>query len=203
MPVKDVLDHPTLYRLWQAPFVRQKLRPLLAEGTIDKATSVLDVGCGPGTNTVAFAHVPRYVGVDLNPAYVAFAQKRYNRDFRVADVTKDLPEGETFDLIFMNSLMHHLSDAGAVHLLESLPARLAPGGEIHILDLVLSDYGLPRKLALADRGEHPRPVTAWRSLVGETLEVVDVTSYYLHVGPVNLWEMIHLKAVGELVGRPS
>ena len=117
-----------------------------------------------------------------------------------ADVTKDLPQGETFDLIFMNSLMHHLSDAGAVHLLESLTARLVPRWRYQCLDLVLSDDGLPRKLAVGGpRKCFPRPVAKWRSLVGETLEVVDVTSYDLHVGPVNLWEMIHLKAVGELV----
>ena len=76
-------------------------------------------------------------------------------------MTKDLPQGETFDLIFMNSLMHHLSDAGAVHLLE--PRTGAPGSPVarsDVLDLVLSDDGLPRKLRGWRTAESaiPRPV---------------------------------------------
>ena len=62
----------------------------------------------------------------------------------VADVTSDIPSSSKFDLILMNSLMHHLDDAGVAHLLGSLPTLLADDGEIHILDLVLAERGLPR-----------------------------------------------------------
>lgn len=194
MSVKDILDIPSLYLLWQAPFIAQKMAPVVASQSFAIAASVLDVGCGPGTNTRSFRSVPDYLGVDLNASYIEYARKRHGREFRVADVTADIPTTSKFDLILMNSLMHHLDDAGATHLLESLPRLLAADGEIHILDLVLSDQGLPRRLALADRGLFPRSIERWRILIGESLEVRQLSSFYLTLGGVRLWEMIHVSA---------
>jgi SAM-dependent methyltransferase len=194
MSVKDILDIPVVYLLWQAPFVAQKMAPVVGSDSFRRARSVLDVGCGPGTNTRSFNRVPEYLGVDLDERYVAYAKKRHGREFRVADVTADIPSSSKFDLILMNSLMHHLDDAGVAHLLGSLPRLLADNGEIHILDLVLAETGVPRKLALADQGEFPRSIPEWRRIVGDTLEIRDISPFYLTLGGIKLWEMVHISA---------
>ena len=194
MSVKDILDIPAVYLLWQAPFVAQKMAPVVGSDSFRRARSVLDVGCGPGTNTRSFNGVPEYLGVDLDERYVAYASKRHGREFRVADVTSDIPSSSKFDLILMNSLMHHLDDAGVAHLLGSLPRLLADNGEIHILDLVLAEKGLPRKLALADQGQFPRSVPEWQSLVGNTLEIRGISPFYLTFAGIELWEMVHISA---------
>lgn len=194
MAVADILDRPLLYRLWQAPFVSQKLAPVLSSGILNRVDSVLDVGCGPATNTGRFRHVSRYLGVDLNPAYVAFGRRWYRREFVVRDVTQGAWEGESFDLVLLNSLIHHLDDAGARNLLASLSPMVAPAGEIHVLDLVMADEGLPRRLAEADRGKYARGPLEWLDLVNSCLHVRTTNTFHLTAGPLKLWEMIHIVA---------
>lgn len=192
MAITDVLDRPAVYRLWQAPFARRKLAPLISSGVLERAQSVLDVGCGPGTNAAVLGQIGRYLGIDLSQEYIAYAKRRFPWEFRVADVTEGLVAGEFFDLIVMNSLMHHLDDDGASGLLSSIARVLSPGGEIHVLDLVLAESGIPRRMALSDRGEHPRTPDQWASLVEPWLVIQMSTTYPLGLGPIELWRMIHM-----------
>ena len=194
MSIKDILDIPAVYLLWQAPFVAQKMAPVVGSDSFRRARSVLDVGCGPGTNTRSFNGVPEYLGVDLDERYVAYARKRHGREFRVRGCDIGHPE-------FVQVRPHldeqpHASPRrrGGRSPLGSLPRLLADDGEIHILDLVLADEGLPRKLALADQGEFPRSVPEWRSLVSNTLEIRDISPFNLTLGGVELWEMVHISA---------
>jgi len=46
-----VMENTLAYRVWQAPFAEKKLAPLYAHNDVARARRVLDVGCGPGTNT--------------------------------------------------------------------------------------------------------------------------------------------------------
>ena len=85
--VNAILEHPAIYRLWQAPFANQKLAPVFRHNDITKVRRVLDVGCGPGTNTTHFANT-EYLGIDFNERYIEDARQRYKRAFVVADVTQ-------------------------------------------------------------------------------------------------------------------
>ena len=84
--LESILEQPVVYRLSQAPFVGQKLVPILAHNDLGRVRRVLDVGCGPGMNTALFAHAD-YLGIDINPKYIANARRRFRRDFLVADAT--------------------------------------------------------------------------------------------------------------------
>ena len=108
MKIASVMENTLAYRVWQAPFAERKLAPFLAHNDVSAARRVLDVGCGPGTNTGHFAGSD-YLGLDFNPAYIESAKRRYGRRFEVADVTKyTVAPDERFDLIFANSLFHHI-----------------------------------------------------------------------------------------------
>lgn len=192
---RHLLSHPAVYRLWQAPFAAQKLRPVVLSGAIAKAARVLDVGCGPGTDARSFAHAESYVGVDINERYVAYASKHFVGDFRVADVTSAPPWLGQFDLILMNSLMHHLDDDAALRLLASLPPLLAPGGEVQIVDLVLAERSIPRRLALADRGKFPRTIQSWQELISGALLVKEVRPFHVRLGALVLWELVHVRSI--------
>jgi SAM-dependent methyltransferase len=78
--LEPLLAQPLVYRLWRAPFVRQKLRPFLAHNEIGQLGCVLEVGCGPGTNARLFAPA-QYLGLDWNDAYIQYAKRRHRGRF--------------------------------------------------------------------------------------------------------------------------
>jgi trans-aconitate methyltransferase len=63
------MENTLAYRLWQAPFRAEKFAPILAHNDMTRIRRVLDVGCGPGTNTQYFAHGD-YIGIDMNAKYI-------------------------------------------------------------------------------------------------------------------------------------
>jgi SAM-dependent methyltransferase len=167
------LDNSLAYRLWQRPFADRKLAPILAHNDMSGVRRVLDVGCGPGTNTRYFASA-EYLGVDMNPAYIADARARHGREFMVADVTTyQAPPGEAYDFILSNSFMHHVGTPDVRRILRHLATLLTPDGHLHLLDLVLPPRpSVGRLLARLDRGDHARPLDTWRELIDEVLEPV-------------------------------
>ena len=189
-----ILEHTLAYRVWQAPFAERKLLPFLAHNDVRRARRVLDVGCGPGTNTHHFAGA-EYLGIDFNPSYIESARRRHGRQFVVADVTRfHVPPDHRFDLILANSLFHHIDDASTRHILAHLATLLTDDGHVHILDLVLpARPSVSRFLARADRGDYPRPLEQWRALFTTAFEPVVFEPYPLGAAGVTLWNMVYFK----------
>jgi ubiquinone/menaquinone biosynthesis C-methylase UbiE len=83
---------------------------------------MLDVGCGPA-NVLAYLPALNYTGIDLNEKHVAYAQQKYGDRgrFIVGNAADDLKQEEnTFDLINVSALLHHLGDREAITLFRSL-----------------------------------------------------------------------------------
>jgi SAM-dependent methyltransferase len=189
-----VMEHTLAYRVWQAPFAERKIAPLFAHNEVSRARRVLDVGCGPGTNTHHFAGSD-YLGIDFNPAYIEDARKRHGREFIVADVTKyEVAPDQRFDLILANSLFHHIDTVSTQRILAHLATLLAEDGHVHIFDLVLpARPSVSRFLARADRGDYPRPLQEWRELFDSVFETVVFEPYPLGAAGMKLWNMIYFK----------
>ncbi len=187
------MEHTLVYRLWQAPFAERKLRPFLAANDLTRIRRVLDVGCGPGTNAAHFLHC-EYLGLDINPQYVADATRRFGPRFRTADVTAldAAALGGGYDCILMNSLLHHLPDAETARLLAHVETLLTGDGRVHILDLVLPErLSAARLLARLDRGDYPRPLAAWRRLFEAAFTPVRLEPYPLGLPGLTLWSMVY------------
>lgn len=189
-----ILEHPLAYRLWQSPFAERKLAPVLAHNDLDRVRRVLDVGCGPGTNTHHFANAD-YLGIDLNQKYIEHARRRHQRNFLVADVTtRTAAPGERYDFILVNSLLHHLDTPTSRSLLARLSQLLSEDGHVHILDLVLPErHTLARALARWDRGRFPRPLEEWRGIFGSVFQPVVFEPYPLTGLGATLWNMVYFK----------
>jgi SAM-dependent methyltransferase len=195
-----LLARPLWYRLWQAPFAEEKFAPVLRHNDLARVRRVLDVGCGPGTNTHHFAGID-YVGIDVNEHYVEYAQRQHGRDFLVADATEfTVPAGERFDFVLVNSFLHHVPDNAVRRLLAHLSSVLTDDGHIHVMELELPEHrSVAKLLARMDRGDYPRPMKVWSELLAESFEPVVFEPYRLG-GPgwagVTLWNMVYFK------GRP-
>lgn len=190
--VDRAFEHPLVYRALQAPFHERKLAPFVRFLDQHPAMRILDIGCGPGTNAAHFLD-HKYTGVDINPDYIANARRRFPGRFLVGDVTDPvmLPT-EQFDCVLLNSLMHHLDDAAVDGLLGRLGRFLAPGGSIHILDLVLPEHWCAaRILARLDRGRFARPIAGWRALFERAIHVETLEQYPLGFLGIPLWQMVY------------
>ncbi len=179
MDLREAIQGRSLaFRLSQLPFNEKKFAPVLAHNDLRHVRRVLDVGCGPGTNTHYFAHAD-YLGIDINEKYIADARRRHKRNFLVADVTTyTAPAGERYDFILANSLFHHLDTPSTRRALSQLSTLLTEDGHVHILDLVLPErLCLARLLARWDRGEFARPLEEWREIFGAFFEPVIFEPY--------------------------
>jgi SAM-dependent methyltransferase len=195
LSLKDrILENTTIYRLWMAPFAEPKLAPILRGNELSNARRVLDIGCGPGTNTRYFLGCD-YLGVDINESYVASARRRFGDRFMTADATTMvINPDQRFDFVLMNSLLHHLDDAQARRLLRQVAGFLTNDGCVHIIELVLPDnFSVPRFLARVDRGRYPRSLEGWKRMFDDAFESILVEPFSLTCLGVPLWKLVYFK----------
>jgi SAM-dependent methyltransferase len=191
---EHLLEQPLLFNLSQLPFSTQKFAMILKHSDLQNVRSVLDVGCGPGTNAPRFAHT-KYLGIDINPRYIELARNRYHRDFLVADVTSSqaIPAG-SFDYILLNSFLHHIDAPAADRVLARASELLTPDGHLHSVELVLPDTdGLPHWLAQRDRGKFPRSLSEWRDIFAAHLQTVVFQPFTIrHLG-LHVMQLVYFK----------
>ena len=103
----------------------------------------LDIGTGPGTiPLLACERIAnlRIMAVDLSPKMLAHAERlrqgsphKDRIKFQLADA-KGLPfEDRSFDVVFSNTILHHIPDP--THMLIEAARLLRPGGTLLIRDL--------------------------------------------------------------------
>lgn len=100
---------------------------------------ILDLGCGPGRDLVAFQHLGHEViGLDATPAFVEMAQAAAGCEvWQQSFLSLDLREN-FFDGIFANASLIHVPQAEMVRVLTDLRRSLVPHGAI-TLSMVRGD----------------------------------------------------------------
>jgi len=194
-----VLERSVVYRLWQAPFAHQKFAPILAHNDLSRARHVLDVGCGPGTNSLYFSHT-RYLGIDINEGYIDTARRRFGLNFEAVDARAyQAHPQDRFDFILVNSFLHHLCTEDVRCLLKHLATLLTEDGCVHILEPELPLAGsIAYLLARADRGKFIRPIDDWDSILSSTFRKILFEPYPLKGGGVTLWKMLYFKGASRV-----
>jgi ubiquinone/menaquinone biosynthesis C-methylase UbiE len=117
---------------------------------------VLDVACGPGFLTVAFATLcGRAVGIDATAALLAHAHEEAvrrsvtNVEFRLGDATRLESADASFDIVACRAAFHHFPDPAAV--LREMVRVMRPAGRMLIADMLGSEDA--RKAEYHDRIE--------------------------------------------------
>ena len=129
---------------------------------------ILDYGCGRGSNSLKYLHygARKVYGIDLSPVYISNAielmrQAGYDEslfDFRVMDAHALEFEGNTFDLILGNGILHHLNPDIA---LKEVYRVLKPDGRVLFLEPLADNplLKLFRRLTPFARTEDESPFT--------------------------------------------
>lgn len=137
---------------------------------------ILDVGCGPGY-VVEYFPESDYTGFDTDKKYIQYANDKYGQRGRffcqeLDDATaKDL---NSFDLIIMNGLIHHLSDTQVIRLFQRAKRILKPGGKVVTLDgcYVKGQSSIAKKLLDCDRGKYVRDEAAYTGMASQVFDSV-------------------------------
>jgi ubiquinone/menaquinone biosynthesis C-methylase UbiE len=118
------------------------------ERTLDLARlatgeSVLDVGCGTGTLTIAAKHrvgpLGTVTGVDASPEMIARARKKTRKEgvavnFQMA-TAQSLPfRDAAFDVVLSSVMLHHLPDDARALCISEIRRVLRPGGRFLAID---------------------------------------------------------------------
>ena len=145
IPLADYEAHMASPEVAQAQMIGASLAELLQ---IQRPRSLAVIGCagGNGFERIQRLQTTRVVGVDINPAYLAEARRRFDGAFdRLELICADIGAGaadvafEPVDLIFA-ALIFEYVDARVV--LPRLAARLSTGGLLAVL-LQLPSLGVP------------------------------------------------------------
>ncbi|WP_169978269.1 methyltransferase domain-containing protein [Microbispora sp. H10836] len=135
-----------LAQVAQHPVIRAARATAVDLLSVTPGSRVLDVGCGLGEMSRAFAAMAGPDGsvtaVDLNPAMVAAAGDRHLASpgdavvkYEIADVTS-LGYSDEFDVVWCERVLQHVHDPEAA--VGSLARAAAPGGQVCLLDV---DWG--------------------------------------------------------------
>jgi ubiquinone/menaquinone biosynthesis C-methylase UbiE len=143
------------------------MRLLVALAGAGAQSRVLDVACGPGFLTLAFAGACASArGIDATPAFVDRAQRLArergagNASFAVGDANA-LPEPDSgWDVVACRAAFHHFPDPARV--LAEMARVAKPGGVLLVADLLGSE--LPECAGLHDRIERLCDPTHTRAL---------------------------------------
>jgi SAM-dependent methyltransferase len=114
---------------------------------LSSATSVLDIGGGPGTHSMEFAQrkpdlcavvfdLPEVVGIADRLIREAGLQNRVT--VRPGDYYTD-DFGQGYDLAFLSAIIHSNSPEGNRHILKKAYGSLVPGGRVAIVDFIMDD----------------------------------------------------------------
>jgi ubiquinone/menaquinone biosynthesis C-methylase UbiE len=114
---------------------------------LPRGATVVDVGCGTGTQAIALAmaaelHGAALIGVDGDPEVLARARAKPWADkveWRHGLATGLPVPSESVDRVVMSLLLHHLDAAEKRAALAQAIRVLRPGGRLHV-----ADWGRPR-----------------------------------------------------------
>jgi trans-aconitate 2-methyltransferase len=180
--------NPALYTRFEDERTRPAVE-LLARVSLDRASQVVDLGCGPGNSTELL--VARYphacvTGVDNSPAMLEAARARLpSVAFELGDLATWTPPGPV-DLAFANAALQWVP--GHARLLPRLLGVLAPGG---VLAVQMPDtLDEPCHALMRETAADPRFAPSIGDAAAQRASILSADEYYDVLAPhavVDIW----------------
>jgi len=169
MSIKDlIMAHPLAYRLISSVVDRDKIKAISRLRRDFSGLKVLDLGCGTGNSAPIFPGCD-YTGIDINQRYIDLAARQHpGFNFVAADINR-VEWGDGFDIILINSLLHHLADNQVSEILLKSAAALNRTGNILIQEPLIPGQKewCHRLMMHLDRGNYFRSLPDWKRLIEE------------------------------------
>lgn len=119
------------FSVWNSERPPEVRRWFLGEvlARLGEGSTVLELGCGPGTDAAALSAARRYVGVDLSGAQLSIAQQRVpGATFVQGDFTSMAFPAASFDGVVAFYVFMHIPQEELRPTFERIFAWLRPGG---------------------------------------------------------------------------
>jgi SAM-dependent methyltransferase len=169
--VRAILANPTIYGLFQSMVGANRMHREIVHTYLRpwEGVRVLDIGCGIATILDYMPRAITYVGVDVSKQYVDLAQARYGEraTFYACDVGELATRiNESFDLMIVCGLLHHLDDEPAKTLLADVRKLMTSSGRLITVDgsWVQGQSPIAKFLLSQDRGSNIRSPEAYSAL---------------------------------------
>jgi len=177
--IRPILNRPFAYQLHNKIIGADYRSRLLVRDYIrpTPAARPLPIGCGPG-NMLPYLPQCDYLGVDINPAYIKTAKRRYSNrgNFVCERVSQhNVNQLGSFDIVLALGLLHHLDDTEGADLFRLAHAALKPGGRLTTLDGCYKPQqsAATRYLLSRDRGRFVRNEQEYLSLARSAFDRVE------------------------------
>jgi len=173
--VRQVTDQTLGYRLNQFVFARQirYLRRLVQRLDLARDGVVVDIGCGIGDFSDLFP-ADRYLGIDVLPQYVEWAQKARRRNFEVCGFEAIETLRQPVAAAFGIGILHHMDDALIEKGMAGLARKLPVGGRVFFVEPCWPRQHwnlLGLMLRKLDRGAFIRDEVAYRRALGPRFQM--------------------------------
>lgn len=156
---------PRLYNWFVRPqwFSRLYIHNILKDKFDFKNKTVLDFGCGVGTNCSLFASC-NYIGIDCNPKRVQYAKYHYpDYTFKVTKGHTIPLQENSIDYVLIISVLHHIPTGEIGLYLEEFKRVLKPYGRVLVIEPCFFDkcHISNHFMKLFDRGKYIQSETGY------------------------------------------
>jgi SAM-dependent methyltransferase len=188
--MKSILQSPALYQAFQEAggFFGARVKAIKDYLTLRPQMRIIDIGCGPG---YIVRHLPDgidYIGFDIDQSYIGHAKKKFGNRGKFFCRYFDAGAAKEFagaDLVMMNGVLHHISDAELEATLTNLRDVLKDDGLLFTLDgCYRSGQSRFAKWMLDnDRGQYVRYESGYRTILSRVFRNVElaIREDYAHV----------------------
>ena len=186
MQFEKVFNNGIIYNFFQKAIHNKKADESIKDFFIlpsaaKLAVCVLDIGCGPGT-WVPYLLGTDYTGIDINEGNILLAKKKYANFHNIKLITGDVREyfcnqynaENTFDIIFMRGVLHHLSKDIICSILPVILKLIKKNGVFRSCDPVYTKEqpGISKWVMSHDRGKYILELDDYLKLVKTYFPVV-------------------------------
>ncbi|GGF72920.1 hypothetical protein GCM10007301_35930 [Azorhizobium oxalatiphilum] len=179
--LKKLLDSPLVYQTFQEAggFFGARVKAIAEFLPVKPGMRVLDIGCGPGYILKYLPEGVDYVGFDIDQSYIDHANAQFGKRGRFYCRFFDAAAAQEFgpvDIVMMNGVLHHISDADLADTLANVRTVLRPGGLLFSLDGCYrqGQSGFRKWMLDNDRGEFVRDEAGYRGVLGRVFDTVDL-----------------------------